>query len=564
MRLPLRLGLAWALYALAAALWVNDFGVVGEVAAAWSAETTPDVVVAWTPQGPQGAEGLAWGPLHAAQVRPVERLTLGGVSLPLAVNSYTGGPPDWPARAVYAVTRSAQAVGVLHLALGAVLIGLVHRFLRFHGSREAAPVAALLLATDWSFVFYREVLGGTELLLQAAGLLALWSFWSRRWAGGRHGSEAFAVAVGLGLVAKATFLATLGALGLAIALTRWDRPRLKAPNPPRWGRMALWVGLLTAPLWLTWIHHRWAFGDSPRVVSHDRVDLQVERAVQGLEALWGARRGPEREASPSLRWFLLEPLAWVNAALGSQAPPVAGFWRLLGLGLALGGTVLEWVSRSNSPSGALLRFVSLYAPLQLGALWLANRDLHHLAQATPTLVIWAALALDRLASTQGGARSVARAVLAGVLALPWMIGGARSLSQTDAALAQIQAPMLRRSGQEQLGQLLERCDARPLWTSDYELYGALEVVRPGWPVRHAWGDVSRRFGEREQALEALLQGAVGGSYLVVRPSAPMIYNLSPSPAQLAEAAQRAGVTVTRCGGLADTRGEWATVYQIGP
>ena len=49
---------------------------------------------------------------------------------------------------------------------------------------------------------------------------------------------------------------------------------------------------------------------------------------------------------------------------------------------AVFGTALAWLRRGNSPHGALLRFMSLYTPLQIGALWLANRDLHHLAQAT--------------------------------------------------------------------------------------------------------------------------------------------------------------------------------------
>ena len=90
-------------------------------------------------------------------------------------------------------------------------------------------VAALVLATDWSFLFYKKVLGGTELLLQAAALLCLWALWSRRWGGGRHGLLALGLGVGLGLLAKATFALSLGALVLTALLTRWDRPRLAAP-----------------------------------------------------------------------------------------------------------------------------------------------------------------------------------------------------------------------------------------------------------------------------------------------------------------------------------------------
>ena len=207
-RFPHSLVLALLLYLGLAASTVRDVGVVGEVAAPWGLETPPEVVVAWTDAGaPVLAGDHRAGPLAASQVRPTERLVLGPVSLPLAVNSYTGGPPDWPARAVHALTGSVRAVVALHVTLGALLLVLVHRFLRFHGSDIAAALAALVLATDWSFVFYRKVLGGTEILLQAAALLALWALWSRRWSGGRHGAAAIAVGVGVGLLAKATFVA---------------------------------------------------------------------------------------------------------------------------------------------------------------------------------------------------------------------------------------------------------------------------------------------------------------------------------------------------------------------
>lgn len=334
------------------------------------------------------------------------------------------------------------------------------------------------------------------------------------------------------------------------------------PNPPRWGWMALAVLALTAPLWVSALHHAVAWGDAPRVVSHDGLGLQLDRALEGLQSLGGGP-SPARESAASLGWFLLEPLAWMNAALGSEAPPVASGWRGVALAFTLAGSLLEWRSRSNSPSAALLRFMSLYTPLQLLALWLANRDLHHLAQASPTLAIWTALALDRLAATRAPGRSAARAVLATLLALPAMVGGVRSLAATDAALAQLHTPMLRRAGQEALVGLLDRCARGTVWTSDYELYGALELLRPEGVYRHAWGDVSRRFGEREAALHDLLQGAAGGSYLVVRPSAPMIYNLNPSAAQLERAAAELGLPLTRCAGLEDARGEWATLYQVG-
>ncbi|MCK6522371.1 glycosyltransferase family 39 protein [Myxococcota bacterium] len=537
-----------------------EMGLVGEVAIGWGLGAPPPVVVSW--DGPTLADGVALGPLVSAQVRPVERLDLFGLSLPVAVNHYTGGPPDWPARLLFAITGSLAAVSALHLALGAVFIGLCHRFLRFHGSSEAAPLAALLLATDWSFVFYRRALGGTELLLLGAGLLCLWSFWSRRWSGGRHGTVAFAVGVGLGLLAKATFVATLGALGAAILLTRGDRPARLPPDPPRWALLVALPALLTAPLWLTALHHQLEPIAGPQVVSHDLLGLQLDRAAQGLEALFSGERGPSREAPSTLGWFLLSPLPFFESAYDATPTPVSPVWRLMGWGLVLGGTAWEWLSRSNSPSGALLRFMSVYAPLQLGALWLANRDLHHLAQAGPSVILWSALALDRLAGLRGAPRSATRALWGLVLAAPMMVGGVLALRGTDTTLVTGKAPHLTTSGQAALVEALRAAPPCTITTADYELYGLLDLLTPERRLLHAWGDISRRAESPDEALASLLRGSVGECVLIVRSSAPMIYNLRPSPKAMRVAAESVGLEVTTLTELSDGRGAWAWLYQI--
>jgi hypothetical protein len=538
----------------------REMGLVGEVAIGWGLGHPPPVVVDW--DGPTMADGTRLGPLASAQVRPVERVLPLGLSLPIAVNHYTGGLPDWPARLLFVLTGSLAAVGALHLALGAVFIALTHRFLRFHGSSEAAPLAAMLLATDWAFVFYRRALGGTELVLLAAGLLCLWSFWSRRWSGGRHGTVAFAVGVGLGLMAKATFVATLCALGVAILLTRRDRPARLPPDPPRWGLLVALPALLTAPLWLTAIHHQVAPIPGPQVVSHDMLGLQLDRAVDGLQALISGERGPSRETPSTLGWFLLSPLPFFESAYDATPTPVSPVWRLIGWGFVLGGTAWEWLSRSNSPSGALLRFMSVYAPLQLGALWLANRDLHHLAQAGPSVIIWAALALDRLAGLRGAPRSFTRIGWSLVLAAPMMVGGVLALRGTDETLRSGKAPHLTTSGQTELVALLREAPPCTITTADYELYGLLDLLVPERALRHAWGDVSRRFEARDEALADLLRGSAGACVLIVRPSAPMIYNLWPTPKAIGEAAKSQGLQVTSLGELRDARGAWAWLYAV--
>ena len=556
-RFPASIWLALALYVWLAATTVRNVGVVGEVAIGWAVDGSPEVVVGWDPV--TLADGHRVGPLVASQVRPLERLSVLGLDLPLAVNTYTGGPPDWPARLVWAATGSVDAVVWLHVALGALLLVLVHRFLRFHGTDVAAAVAVLVLATDWGFLFYRKVLGGTETLLQAAGLLLLWSAWSLRWKSGRHGLVAMAVAVGLGLLAKATFAATLAAFLAVLVLMRWDRPQRQPPPRPRpWVILGV-LAVLLSPLLVTWAHH--GLGVDVTVRSHDYLGMQWERFTSGLTKGDG---GLDRETARNLAWFLFDPLAWFGPAYGGDHAFRLSPWRLFGLVVMLAGTALEWARRGNSPSAALLRFVSLYAPLQVLALYAANRDLHHLAQATPTVAIWFGLAVDRLGLLVTRPKSPGRAALALVLALPWMGAGVRALRGTDQVLSTIDSPSFRDPDQRRLVEVLREQGVEHVWSTDYELYGMLEARAPD--IRHtsAWGDLSRRFGKRGEALEQILWEARGAHYLVVRSSQPMIYNLKPTPSTLQKVADYLGVTVTEVATVSTRDGEvWAWLYEVG-
>ncbi len=555
-RFPASVWLALVLYAVLAATTVTGVGVVGEVAIGWGVPGTPEVVLGWEPL--RFAEGHRLGPLVASQVRPLERLSFAGIDLPLAINTYTGGPPDWPARVLWALTGSAGAVVALHVVLGGLLLVLVHRFLRFHGTDVAAAVAVLALATDWHFLFYRKVLGGTEILLLAAGLLLIWATWSLRWRSGRHGLMAMAVAVGLGLMAKITFVATLAAFAAAVLVTHRDRPDRRPPPPTR----AIWmvgvVAALSAPLWLTWLHHGLAVDVEVR--SHDYLGLQWERFTSGLTRADG---GLAREGARNLSWFFFDPLAWFGPSYGADHVFRLSPWRLVGLLVMLAGTALEWKNRGNSPAAALLRFVSIYGPLQVAALFLANRDLHHLAQATPTLAIWFGLAVDRLGLVVTRPKSPGRAVLALALTVPWMVAGIGALRATDAVLATTDSPSFRESDQAALVALLREHGVEHVWSTDYELYGMLEVRAP--EIRHtsAWADISRRFGRRGEALEALLRAATGAHYLVVQASQPMTYNLRPTPGGVQKAAGVAGVTVTELATLSSGEQTWAWLYEVG-
>ncbi len=571
---------ALALYLSLTFTCVQAVGVVGEVAIGWALPSPPRVL---TQLSPPIHSDIGEAILRAAQTRPTERLVLGGASLPLAINAYTGGVADWPARLARAATGSSHAGVVIHVALGALLVCLTHRFLTFHGTHIAAAAAAFILASDWCFVFYRKVLGGTEILLQAAALLVLWALWSRRWRGGVHGAVGLAIGVGLGLLAKVTFVATLGAFVGAIVLTRWDHPRLK---PPRRVHPALLLGiplLCVAPLLLAAVHHAQmtaalveAAGmagrgaEAPLVRSHDTLGLQFDRLWSG----WSQAR-PAREGMVNLLSFFGNPLRFFADAYG--AVPVSPFSPLkaLGYGVTLLGAALEWrplvpsrgeaspqpssgVGGARTGSAALLRFLSIFVPLQVGLLWLLNRDLHHLAQATVPLAMLAGLAADRVASTLAPPRSIRRAVATGILVAPLLLAGVQHLRDTDAVVATVRVPSFTETGQASLVSALREAGVTRLLTSDYEVYGMLEVRAPEIDITHTWGALSR--GNRDRA--ALLSLATDGWYLSIRASAPMIYNWSPDDKAVAGAAARAGVAATPVATLTDATGTWATIWRV--
>lgn len=552
------LGLALVAYLLLAALTVTQVGVVGEVDLVWALGHPPDVVTQWEPRvwadGPQGV-------LQASQVRPIERLHVGPLQLPIAVNSYTGAVADWPAWLLYRLTQSTVAVRVLLVGLGAgVLIG-THRVLKDHGPPLAAGIAALVLATDWTFVFYRKVLGGTELMLQGAALLLLAGFWGRRWSGGRRASTWIAVAVGLGLLAKATFVATLIAFALAALLTRWDRPATKAPADLSLLAMAGVVLAITSPLWGTWLHHA-LWDPTPAVQSHDFVGLQVDRALSGLTGLFQDGPAPARETPQTLAWFLGNPLPWFEVAYGASAPRSGLVWlRLTGGLVLLLGSGLAWARRRADKHDALLRFLSVFVPLQLTLIWLANRDLHHLAQAAPTLAVWFGLAASRIVDLRMNRRNPLRAIPGVVLSIGLVVPGVWLLAHTDGVIKSTTVPQFVRSGQADLVTLLRRNGVESVVACDYDAYGMLDILAPEIHVTHGWGAASHT-RDRDLALEQLLHGASGSHLLILRPSAPMIYTVAPSEPKLQTISEALGLDVVLVDALEDADGPWARLYRV--
>lgn len=555
LRRSLPLVLALAIYLGASALWIRGVGVVGEVDLSWGLGRPPAALVQLDP--PLWADGAATpsagdrrGPLVASLVRPIEGLRLGGLDLPLAVNSYTGGLADWPARLVWLATGSRRAVVGLHIGLGALLIALVHRFLRLRAGEVPAQVAALVLACDWSFLFYRKVLGGTELLLLGSALLCLWALWSRRWGGGRHGLWILGLAVGLGLQAKITFALSLGALGLATLLSRWDRPALRPPLNRGIPLGGLLVALLLLPLLLSWAHHALAVPQG--LQSHDFPALQGRRVLGALRG----DTGSPRESLANLGIFFSEPLAFFGPAYGLPDPPPPSPLRLLGFGVVLVGALLGFRRPHPSAQEALLRFCAIFVPLQVLALGLVARDLHHLAQASLGLAILAGLACSRLAALFGPSRSPRHQLIALLLASPLLLAGLRSSQQTDPLLERLRVPTFTEQGQAAMVDLLRAHGVRRLYLADYESYGMLELRAPELEIIHAWPAIQ---GRPQHALPDLLALAAGHHLLWVQESQPMGYNLRLKPDQLERLAAEEGHRLVREGELP---GGTAILYRV--
>ncbi len=545
--LPATIG-AWAGLLSAVALsiglsraFLTEAGVVGEVAAAWA--EPPSVCVALDPPALSHARsgesvGVSLGPLRWSPTRPT--LLLG--PLPLQVNAYTGGLPDWPTRIALAAggLRGARA---LHLALGVALVVATWVVGRRWGGPLVGALAALLLATRWDFLVWRAMLGGTELALIAANLCLLAAITARP---GQTRPWGVVLGLAFGLHAKVTFVLSAAALWLAAGrLSGGARPPLRA--------VLLGLGLGALPAGIAALMALQLDPAASVVRSHDSLALQGARVVGMLRGVDG-----DREQLGNLARWLLDPAPFLVQAWGADPAllpgPAAGL--LLGLGwlLALLGMAAGW--RRSGAAGDALRGLSLALPAQVLLLLLFARDLHHLGQAAATAALWAALCTAALARRIGGERRGRVAVLGLVLALPAMIGGPMSLEATDRLLRSAPAPTLSTSGQAELVRLLDENHVSRVVLCDYEASGALELLRPGLQFENAWGAASR--GE-PGLVERLVGAAAGDHLLVLRASAPLIYNRAPSPRQVEATAAAQGLRAERVGGLSGGRAE---LYRI--
>jgi len=527
----------------------RELGRVGEVAIGWTPGPPPQVAVnldpvRWADGAVPATAGHRLGPWIASQARPIERLELPGLGAwPWMINAHTGGLPDWPARAAAAALGDAGA-RLAHLGQGlAVLLATLALGGRAAGARGALAVG-LCLASAWPFIFYRVALGGTENALLMAVVAGLWAVEGAR-AGRPWAPAVGALALALGMHAKWSFAASALALGALAAA---------GPRPARAlgaGLGGALIGLLPAAL--SALHHRGAVPAVPHVFSHDFPAAQLARL--------GAGAAPAREQLlQNLRAWALEPLSFLERAYGATVDP-----GLLPPALPVGAAALGWavlaagsvISVRDGPDGGPQRRAAALLFVQVPLLLLLGRDLHHLGQAAPALALAAGLGAERLSR-----RLPAPALL--LLLAPTVLSGAWALQRTDAALRTVPTLTFTRGGQAALAELVRAAGVRRLTVCDYEAMGALEPLLAGVEIEHAWGAASRRPFEPDvdaRFPEDLLAHAAGGHLLLLRASAPMVYNLGPEPRAL----QRVpGFDVVEVAALRtpDGRARAATLLQI--
>ena len=270
------------LYSLLQGFYFREAGVVGEVSIGWSSQ--PSVVVHTNPV--QYDDGHQWGLLRARQTRPTETIQIGEKHIPIAVNSYTSAIPDWPSFALHQLYPSPLLIRLFHIALGGGLIFLCIPFFGYSNS----IIMGIILATDWNFLFYKNLLGGTELCLQLASLGIMWVLWTKR----SWGWLLFWMA--LGLQAKVTFAFLIIPVLTTIVLFRIPLPKEKI-------KQGLGVSfILMIPLMIQAYHHHHVEG---LVQSHDTWEMQLSRV---MHAFSGSPMKAIREQGSNVWLWMSNPL----------------------------------------------------------------------------------------------------------------------------------------------------------------------------------------------------------------------------------------------------------------
>ncbi|MEC7985180.1 MAG: hypothetical protein VX278_08445 [Myxococcota bacterium] len=500
-----------SLYLVLQAFSFHELGIVGEVAMGWG--ETPDVwseidPVVWGNAANSPSSGSVWGPFIANETRPQEQLRLGSYTLPLAMNQYTGGVWDWPSRIVYSIYPSPMAVRIFHILLGGVFIGWIAWLFKRERQNIVAYGCALVLATDWSFTFYKQALGGTEIALQVAIAGLLWVVLYRK------SLFYFLLFLGVGFHAKFPFLfAVLPLLFWMLIFKRW-------PSKDGFQKGLLAFLVLLSPLLISWIHHGQLNG---HIRSHDTFSMQWKR-VQAAFSF--SSQASIRENSSNLLLWLGAPMQFYEQIYDLKPQAWLGSWIRLPT-LALLSLVVPFFRRNND-----LVFCTAVLISQLLLIAVAAKDMHHFAMVLPVFAVTLGLLLQSLWTYKPWLI---------LCVLPITLASSSDMLRSDATFSQILVPTFRSHDQRALQELLRSHNVERLITMDYEIYGLIEHIAPEIESIHAWGVISHK---RKRALAGILSEANGGHLIVLMPSMPMIYNLRPSGVQLQKEGKELGLRVT--------------------
>ena len=476
-------------YTLIQGVCFQEVGAAGEVAIGWS--STPNVVVNTHPI--EYDNGAPWGIFHARETRPTETVHIGEFSIPITINSYTSAIPDWPSFILYTISESPSLIRGFHIVLGGVLLLLC--FSLFGG--QLSFVMALLLATDWMFLFYKQILGGTELCLQLASMGILWVMVHKR----SWGWLIFWMA--WGLQAKITFVFVIVPVIVTIGIFQIKLPFTHI-------KRSLGVGaLLIIPLLISAYHHI----DTSNVVrSHDTWAMQWNRIVMAFS---GSTTEALREQSINLWHWMVHPLSFYE-----RIYELPSSWEWISWIRSIGWILCGYTVILHRKNPQIRMYSTLFVFLVL-SICFGPKDLHHYAMIAPFWAFWVAKIVQQRQWN--------------VLYAPFVASGLLFIVHTDTVLEQVQVPTFNTTKQRELQEMLTQQKVEKLVTMDYEVYGLLEYQQQEITVLHGWGAISHK---RYHALPELLLAAKGGHLIVLESSMPMRYNLRPTLTMLKEAAQK--------------------------
>lgn len=482
----------------------SSIGWVGEVSIGGLASEVPHVL--------ESTEPMLWsdkevGFLRESSTRPMLRMQWGQNWLPLAINQYTGGLSDWPARMLTVIGVEAQHTRWLYSIWAAGLCCFIMVWLNKNLPSQIAFWAGCSIALDWNLQVYRVALGGTEQLLLSAWavsiLLVLHS---------QH-HRLLGLAVALGIHAKITFLFSVVPLFLSTKL-------FSPANKTQWKWLLLPCALALFPMMVILFNQ-----DIP---SHDTFSLQLSRIKAAFE---GTNSSPRETWYNAWVWVLEPSLFWAK----HYKLPTSTILPFRIIAIAVGGGLTAWSWRLKSTHQSRLHILSLLLVLQFTILaWLA-KDIHHFGVISITLSLWMAW----LAAHTWSQDRRPMKFLSTLMISFWVLASLGSLWQTPSQWASLKYHGLSKNTQKQLCSDLSDNGVQTVITMDYDIYGVFETECPSIKALHMWGVLAQRRGD---ALGDIVSMAKGKHILILNDSPPLVYNLRPKVKDLRAAAPQVSIT----------------------